>query len=286
MIITFQAILITPVLSYLIWLFLKSKKQIEDLQTQLSDKQEIISVAAHEIGGPLTNIKGTLSIIAKEVGLSEPSRRFIERALISVEELVSLIDGLLTISRFEMARIKLSKSQVNFEEICLEVLAELKPLADKEKMSLEFRKAKDWLPPVFVDPVRIREVLFNLVTNAIKYSNQGSVLVTASIRSRKPDSGTDGLRSGILGDAGSWLVVSVSDNGPGIAPADLKLIFKRFVRLPATRDGHSGVGLGLYISRLITEAHGGKIWAESPSTGSGQAGGQGTTFYFSLPVAN
>lgn len=260
MIMILHTITITTVFLYLIWLFLKSKKQVEGLQTQLADKQEIISVAAHEIGAPLTNIKGTLSIIAKEAGLSGPSQTFIERALISVEELVTLIDGLLTISRFEMGKIKISKSQVNIEEVCLAILSELRPLADKEKMSLEFRKAKDCPATVLADPLRIREVFLNLVGNAIKYSSQGSVLITAE---------------NVAGN----LRIAVSDNGPGIAPADLKLLFKRFVRLPATRDGRSGVGLGLYISRLITEAHGGKIWAESKV-------GSGTTFYFSLPLAN
>lgn len=252
----------------------KLKKHQKDLEAEISDKREIISVAAHEIGAPLTNIKGTLSIIAKDPGLTGPSQKFIERALISVEELITLIDSLLTASRFERGKIKLSKNLTSVEDICFEVVNQLKTVADKEGLGLAYQKPKESLPLVSLDPVRFKEVLVNFVGNAIKYASEGSVLIATSISPV-----VNGQRSKVKGQ--SSVVVSVSDNGPGINEADLKRLFNRFVRLPAPAGGRevrSGVGLGLYISRLIVEAHGGKIWAESKL-------GQGTTFYFSIPVS-
>ncbi len=242
----------------------KLRRHQKELEAEISDKREIISVAAHEIGGPLTNIKGTLSLVAKDPGFTGPSQKFIERALVSVEELIDLIDSLLTVSRFERGKIVLNKGLFDIKEICLEVVNQLRPLAAKENIVLEYQNPKEEIGPILADGQRLREVLLNLVGNSIKYAGQGSVLISASV------------------DPGSWLVVSVSDNGPGINQADLKHLFNRFVRLPsasslASNGGHSGVGLGLYISRLIVEAHGGRIWAESKL-------GQGTTFYFSLPL--
>ena len=240
-------------------------RQSEKLKNKLDSKEELISIAAHELSAPLANIKGTLSLLGREV--SPPSKVFLDRAAISVEELISLIDNLLTVSRFEMGRIEITPKFCNLREICEQVTSELSAKAKENGLTLEFKDATlalSQVPQVFADPERIREVVSNFVSNAIKYTESGSVIVYLEREARN-------------------LTVSVADTGPGIKPAEVKYLFKRFVRLPKTKNGHKGAGLGLYISRLIVEAHKGRIWVERHANG-GQAGGQGSRFSFSLPL--
>ena len=113
------------------------------------------------------------------------------------------------------------------------------------------------LPPVCADPDRLERILANLLSNAIRYSTPGTE-VTVSL-ARRDDQ----------------VITAVSDRGPGIAPEELSRLFQRYYRM---EPGREGLGLGLYISRMLVEAHGGRIWAESQV-------GKGSTFSFSLPVA-
>jgi signal transduction histidine kinase len=122
---------------------------------------------------------------------------------------------------------------------------------------VELRLPAD-LPPLLADPGRFERVLVNLISNALKYSD-GPVTVDAA--------GQDGS-----------VVVSVRDHGPGIAPDDLPRLFTKYFRAPGAREQREGLGLGLYISRLLVEAHGGRIWAESTP-------GAGSTFRVAIPVA-
>jgi two-component system phosphate regulon sensor histidine kinase PhoR len=116
------------------------------------------------------------------------------------------------------------------------------------------------LPAVKADPARLERVMMNLLTNALKYSPSDTEVVVAVSR----------------GDGS--VVVSVSDKGPGIPSDELLHLFERVYRTRATREREEGLGLGLYISRMLVEAQGGRIWAESEV-------GKGSTFFFSLPAA-
>lgn len=238
------------------------------LKERLTDRQELISIAAHELSAPLTNIKGTISVLSPQVG--PEYRKFADRSLISIEELIKLIGDILTVSRYEMGKIKVTPQKVAVEEICQEVVNQFKEETDKMGAILAFHKPpiqkRDSLNQlqILVDGEKIREVIINLVSNALKY---GSTPLT-----------TGGSKIVVSANQkGREVVISVSDNGPGIGAEDLKHLFNRFVRLPSSAGQRPGTGLGLYISRLIVEAHGGKIWVESTI-------GKGTTFSFSLPV--
>lgn len=239
------------------------------LTESLSDRQQLISIAAHELSAPLTNIKGTLSILSPRV--SQEYQKFADRALISIEELIKLIGDILTVSRFEMGKIKVTPQPLNIEEIFQEVINQFKGETDKMRVSLVFQNMTS-VPQVLADPQRIREVIINLVSNGLKYGlSNGPTLLP----DKNSSSGTLIISTK---RKGNMLIVSVSDNGPGIKAEDLAHLFNRFVRLPSAQGQRPGTGLGLYISRLIVESHGGKIWAESRL-------GEGTTFSFSLPVA-
>lgn len=117
------------------------------------------------------------------------------------------------------------------------------------------------LPPVLADPDRLERILGNLVTNALKYAPEGTPVCVTLDRG-------DGV-----------VIVSVADQGPGIEPDEVPHIFERYYRTQATRTSHEGLGLGLYITRGLVEAHGGRIWVESRL-------GVGSTFSFTLPLAD
>ncbi len=218
-------------------------------------------MASHELYAPLANIKNTLSLLAPQ--LSDEYYKFATRAIESCEQLIKLIDDLLIVSRFEMGKIKLTKESSSITDLCEEVVKQFSILAKNAGVALTCINPTEMLPKVDIDKERIRGVITNFISNAIKYSNSGGeIKVRAALKGR-------------------GLMISVSDNGPGISPPDLARLFHRFARGTSKErtNQHQGSGLGLYISRLIIEAHKGKIWARSGE-------GKGSTFYFSLPLSN
>ena len=315
------------------------------LKVRLEERQELLSIASHELSSPLTNIKGTLSVLSPQVGVEY--RKFADRAMISVEELIKLITDLLTVSRFEMGKIKVAPQPTQVEDIIKEVVNQYKMESARKGANLTYDKVHITdntgqmtnsshmssvighmsqepsvighmskaapLPLVLADGEKIREVLNNFVSNAIKYgipqssgednlkftihnlkSNPNDSILNVSNIKNSANSNSfqssnfkvqinDSVPQIVVSatQKGKEVIVSVSDHGIGIKPTEIASLFNRFVRLPATAGVRSGSGLGLYISRLITEAHKGRIWVESPPPG----GATGSVFYFSLPIA-
>ena len=231
-------------------------KNEEKLKRELENKGEALSFASHELYSPITNIRNTLSVVLPEVPSSY--QKFVERALLSTDRLVKLIDTLLAISRMEMGKIKLERQPNQIEKVCEEVISEFRPEAEKNSLTLNFEHPSEPLPPISFDLGRIREVLINFVGNAIKYTSAGSVTLKTFLKDND-------------------LVVGVADTGMGLAQTELSNLFNRFYRSDSAEEHKHGSGLGLYISRLIIEAHHGKIWAESEA-------GKGSRFFFSLPA--
>ena len=156
----------------------------------------------------------------------------------------------------ESGALKLIKEPANIDLLIADVVSALKPQANTAGVTLEINVAND-LPPLEVDPARIREVLMNLGTNALRFTpRQGTVCISAS---RHP--------------VGRRVIVSVKDTGAGIPPADLPHIFERFYKASDSR----GSGLGLTIAKDLVAAHGGEIWARSQRD-------EGTTVSFTLPI--
>ena len=273
------------------------------LKVKLEERQELLSIASHELSSPLTNIKGTLSVLSPQVGVEY--RKFADRAMISVEELIKLISDLLTVSRFEMGKIQVVPQPIQLEDIIKEVVNQYKMESARKGAELVAilgsSRGSDPsgsdpigpgkpLPLVLADSEKVREVLNNLVSNAIKYgipqsgvSGQGLEASHSSL-TPSPLPLASNLIPAITVSAyqkGKEVIVSVADRGIGIKPTEIASLFNRFVRLSSAAGVRSGSGLGLYISRLITEAHKGRIWVESPPPG----GATGSVFYFSLPIA-
>ncbi|MEN8613850.1 ATP-binding protein [Dehalogenimonas sp. THU2] len=220
-------------------------------------KDEFIGMISHELKTPLTVIIGALSTAAME-GLSEDLRRELFKDAVNHSAILTgIVDNLLELSRQQSDRLDLHKEPTEIDQLCEKVLQQLKNRSDIHQLICD---VPGGLPQVPADPLRVERILYNLVENAIKYSPKGGeVKVTAEQQNGN-------------------LVVSVSDQGLGISPENQAKLFQKFERLGAEVKGAiQGTGLGLRVCRILTEAHGGRIWVESEP-------GQGTTFYFTLPL--
>lgn len=232
-------------------------------------RSEFMALMVHELRSPLTTIKSTVDYINEE-GLKTFKQEEIEHHLQVIratsQSMLELVSDLL-----DVAKIEAGKFDVLCEpgDVAATVEAEVesfKPLAEEKKLKLDLKIDHD-LPEGSFDKIRMRQVVNNLIANAIKFTGSGSVMV------RVAKEVIDGRPVDIL--------VSITDTGVGIESAEIKKLFAKFVQLGGGRD-QSGVkssGLGLFISRGIVEAMGGKIRAESAGPGLG------STFSFTIPVA-
>ncbi len=227
------------------------RKQVERL------REEYLSLISHDLRAPLAVIMGQADWLRRLL-----EKRGLERETGSAESILkgarrmnSMIQDLVESARLEAGRMEMRKELVNLPELASEVIQRVGTLQERARLQLE---PLEWVPPVPADPERIERVLMNLITNALKYSPADRPVM---IRVRHRD-----------GEA----LVSVTDQGLGILPEDMPFLFERFFRAKTGKKAE-GLGLGLYISRLIVEAHGGRIWAESQV-------GKGSTFFFTLPM--
>ncbi|MCP3136564.1 sensor histidine kinase [Pyxidicoccus xibeiensis] len=222
-------------------------------------REEYVSLISHDLRSPLQTINLRASLLRRGLRERRLSREeeLTEAILRSVAWMNSMIEELLEGSRLEAKRDTLRREPKDLVRFLEEVLERDVPPDLRERFRLEVAGP---MPHVWVDPARLERVLANLLGNAAKYSPAALPVV---VRARAHE---------------AHVVVSVSDQGPGLAPEDAVHIFEKYYR---TRQGSAsdtkGLGLGLYISRLIIEAHDGRIWVESQP-------GRGASFCFSLPV--
>ncbi|MFH1085761.1 MAG: ATP-binding protein [Chloroflexota bacterium] len=236
---------------------------MRDITTQREVEQvksNFLSVVSHELRTPLHSIKGFVDIIlmGKTGQINDLQRDFLTTVKESTTNLQRLIDDLLEFSRMEAGKIKLEPEQVSLHDITNSVFERLRPLADEGHLHL-VNQVPENVALIEADPMRIGQVLTNLVSNATKFTPEEGSITVATV------------------DQGDQVEVSVADTGIGIPKEELKNIFQRFYQVDssATRS-YRGAGLGLTICRFIVEYHRGAIWAESEV-------GRGSTFRFLLP---
>ncbi len=226
-------------------------------------KTEFVSVASHQLRTPLTAIKlFTEMLYNGEVGkLSKAQKEYLDNVYQSVERMVRLVNDLLNISRLESGRLSVVPEPTDLPQFIQAIIDEVKPMADLKKCQIIFQKPKKKLPKIPLDPNLMRQVVHNLVVNAIKYSGEKNPKIVVSLK--------DYDKNNIL--------ISVKDNGMGIPKEMQKRIFQKFFRADnAVKAVTEGTGLGLYVSKMITESSGGKIWFESQEN-------KGSEFFVILP---
>lgn len=250
----------------------------DELQELNRLKSDFIAIVSHELRTPLASIIGYVDLMLdEETGpLNEEQSQYLGVIERNAERLSRLINDILDISRIEAGRIDLAMVPLDVAEIAREIVVTMQPQAQAKGIEMTISMAEG-LPLIRGDADRIRQVLVNMLGNAIKFTSQGGRVEISgwclAAGEQPPPPGPE------LATASDWLLVSVTDTGVGIAAEELGRIFDKFYQVGgfAERSGE-GSGLGLSIARGIVEAHGGKIWAQS--TGENQ----GSTFTFALPV--
>ncbi len=219
-------------------------------------REDILRAVSHDLRNPLAGILGQAQLCERRLAQAglERERANAQTIIAAAQRMNTLIQDLVDTARSETGQLQLRRQPVDLAGFVAGLKERLSPSLDMARVEL---RMPERLPPVWADPDRLERILTNLLSNALKYSTPGTpVTVSASER--------DGE-----------VVTSVTDRGPGIAPEDLERLFRRYAR---ARPAREGVGLGLYITRQLVEAHGGRVWAESQV-------GVGSTFSFSLPIA-
>jgi K+-sensing histidine kinase KdpD len=223
-------------------------------------RSEVMATLSHELRTPLAAIKGyATALLLEEVNWPDAKRHeFLQLIDDECDNLQRMIADILDSSMIDVGQLVIEPQPIRLPRLAREIAEEMQRRTDRHHIVVDFPPD---FPIIDADPLRIKQVIRNILDNALKYSPQGGLVV---IRGE--------LRP-------SDVVVSISDQGVGISPEDLIPLFEKYFRVKSPTGYHvPGTGLGLPVARGIVEAHGGRIWAESKV-------GQGTTLYFSVPRA-
>lgn len=238
----------------------RERALVQSLREADRTKTEFVSMLAHELKGPMTTILGFANILQNDNETIQQRRDEVLGIIAKeVERLSRLVNDLLDVSRMDAGTVRYEFEPLALGELVDNVLAVHPSLSAQHEVVAQ---VPDDLPKVRGDRDRLRQVLINLLTNATRYSPEGTQVTV-----------------GAAPQAGGTVRVDVSDQGIGISPEDRDRIFMKFAMLPKPGWAKKGTGLGLFITKGIVEAHGGEIWIESEP-------GRGSTFSFTLPVAD
>jgi signal transduction histidine kinase len=234
-------------------------------QLKINDKlqKEFINVAAHELRTPIQPILSFSQLLRSDIGNNSKQQEFLDAIVRNAKRLQRLTENILDVTRIESHSLQLKKERFSLNEIIRNVISDINNQAgfrnsnNNNAVSILFEPKQDVL--VEADKVRIYMVISNLLKNAIQFTNEGTITIAAAEK---------------MNYNKEEVLISIKDTGTGIDPEIMPRLFTKF----ATKSV-AGTGLGLFISKSIIEAHGGKIWAEN------NADGKGATFAFSLPLS-
>jgi len=225
-------------------------------------KSEFISLASHQLRTPLSIIKGYVSMMI-EGDWGEPNpeqKKQLEKIYLSNERLIKLVEDLLTVSRIESGRLEFDLQPLSLDDLTEGIVKEFSQMAARKELYLKYFKPKKLLSKVKVDSLKIRQVIQNLIDNAIHYTRKGGIIVNLQEKNNK-------------------IVFSIKDTGIGVSEEEKITLFERFSRgKEVGKMNTEGVGLGLYLAAKLINAHQGRIWVES------EGKNKGSTFYFELPI--
>lgn len=225
-------------------------------------KDEFLSIASHELRTPMTAIMGNVDMVLKgQAGkISDEVKEYLEDVAIAAERLIKLVNDMLDVSRVEVGRMKFRLKEVDMNGIIKTLVKDFQSITKAKNITIKYDQ-KEKMPKVWGDEDKLTQVVLNVVGNAVKFTEKGSVTISTEVKDE-------------------MAIVRVKDTGPGIGKEDMNKLFKKFQQIHTTRTLESkGTGLGLYICQQIISKLGGEIWADSEGLG------KGSTFSFSAPVA-
>jgi two-component system, sensor histidine kinase and response regulator len=236
-------------------------RQLEELANALKasrDKSEFLASMSHEMRTPLNTIIGMIEVL-EGTDISDEQSQYLNICRASGDALIGLINDIVDISRIEAGELHLDHIGFDLYELVDDMADAMALRAHRKGLELIFNITQGTPVKLIGDPMRLRQVCFNLLVNAIKFTDSGQVVMRVETEAGSREAG--------------MLRFCVADTGVGIAPEEQKRIFSRFARTPSMPGGYQGSGLGLEISKRLVEAMGGRIWVESVP-------GMGSTFYF------
>lgn len=248
-------------------------------------EREFVNITVHELKAPLGVTKWSLEILKSlEAGdLNEKQLELVERIYRGNERLLTLVRDLLNLAKLQEGKFSVDKKEMSFVDAISDVVTGFGPEAIKKKMSLVWKKPQAKMPNVLADSSRLAQVITNLISNAIKYTPEsGKVVVSLTKETgeslKKLSEKSKLINIANINNKKGYLVLAVTDTGIGIDLKDQEKLFGRFFRSNQVLNSQTeGTGLGLYITKTIVSLHNGDIWFKSVK-------GQGSTFYFSLPI--
>jgi signal transduction histidine kinase len=231
-----------------------------ELEAASRHKSDFLANMSHELRTPLNAIIGFSQVLRDEMfgEVNEKQAEYLDDIVSSGNHLLALINDILDLSKVEAGQVELQIAPFSLRDALERGVVMVREWATRDGVSVAFVADPD-ADVVEGDERRIRQVIFNLISNAVKFTPAGGAIEVDSSR--------------VNGE----VRVAVSDMGPGIAPQDRERIFDEFQQAEAGLDQREGTGLGLAVSRRLVELHGGRIWVESEP-------GNGSTFVFTLPV--
>ncbi|MDR3642064.1 MAG: ATP-binding protein [Candidatus Doudnabacteria bacterium] len=251
----------------------EQREQLEILSKQLGEaneklkvldsaRAEFITIASHQLRTPPATVKWYLSAAMNgDYGkMSKDVFAVVEKAAITNNHLISLIEDMLNVSRIERGKMEFLFEETNVEELASFAYEQLIPIAKNKKLTYTYNPPKKSLPKIMADKEKLRQVMNNLIDNSIKYTKYGGKVTVG------------------LAKLGDEIMFQVEDTGKGISEEEKNTIFEKYSRGKESVKQSAGLGLGLYVAKIIIEQHKGKIWAESAGVELG------SKFCFSLPI--
>lgn len=240
-------------------------KELEAANEKLKEldklKSEFLSFASHQVKSPMNVVKGFATLIYDGTYGAVPDkvRETAQKIKESADRMIALVNNLLDLRKIEEGKMEIKLETASVDGLILEVVEELKTLAEKKNISLTFEKPGQEIK-ARIDPQKLRQVIQNLIENSIKYTDSGTVRIT------------------IIQDKKDSILITISDTGHGIDSQLLPHLFEQYKRDASLKDKIEGTGLGLFIAKEIIKGHQGQIWAES------EGEGKGSRFYVRIPA--
>ena len=250
-------------------------KSIDSEQKLEREKENYTDMMVHELRAPLTALRGAAALLLSNTLPPQEKEKMPRIILDSSNDMLSTISDFLDIAKIDEGKFKVSKAKSDLISIISEHVEVFSYPAREKNIKITFDK-DTVVPQFFFDPLRVGQVVNNLLSNSIKFTDPGGAIdIKVEVLKQNP---LDGVKGGSFSALqGGQILVTVTDNGIGIPEGKKPLLFTKFGQIDQGSNRGASSGLGLFISREIIDAHGGKIWLESQE-------GHGTRAYFTLPV--